>query len=131
MGSGITIGRDMMGTMANTLVLAYIGSSFSTTLLLVSYSDSLTELMNREVIIVEILQALVGSFGILLTIPLASIVCACLYTGRLEKEKHGARGGFQGEEIPSQTLAQGVLDEQTPALENPFLPQQNASQAQK
>ncbi len=80
-GSGITIGRDMMGTMANTLVLAYIGSSFSTTLLLVSYSDSLTELMNREVIIVEILQALVGSFGILLTIPLASIVCACLYTG--------------------------------------------------
>lgn len=80
--SGITIGRDIMGTMANTLVLAYIGSSLSLTLLLTAYSSSMLALFNREVIVVEILQALVGSFGILLAIPLTSAVCAVLYARR-------------------------------------------------
>ena len=80
LASGITIGRDIMGTMANTLVLAYIGSSMSLTLLLVAYNHSLIELLNKEMIVVEILQALTGSFGILLTIPLTSIICATLYT---------------------------------------------------
>ncbi|PWM24808.1 MAG: YibE/F family protein [Oscillospiraceae bacterium] len=78
--SGITIGRDMMGTMANTLVLAYIGSSLSLTLLLVAYSRSTVALLNREMIVVEILQALVGSAGILLTIPLTSLISAIIYT---------------------------------------------------
>lgn len=80
--SGINIGRDIMGTMANTLILAYIGSSLSVTLLLIAYNYSFIELLNREMIIVEILQALVGSLGILLTIPLTSVVCACLYTDK-------------------------------------------------
>jgi uncharacterized membrane protein len=62
--SGINIGRDVMGTMANTLILAYIGSSLSVVLLISVYSSSLLYLLNREMIVVEILQALVGSFGI-------------------------------------------------------------------
>ncbi len=77
--SGLTIGRDMMGTMANTLVLAYIGASLSMTLLLYASNVSLQSLFNREMILAEILQALVGSFGILLTIPLTSLVCSFLY----------------------------------------------------
>ena len=78
--SGFNIGRDIMGTMANTLVLAYIGGSLSITLLLIAYSNSVLALVNREMIVVEILQALVGSFGILLTIPLTSLVCSIVYT---------------------------------------------------
>lgn len=77
--SGLTIGRDMLGTMANTLVLAYIGSCLTCVLLLFSYTSSVGELINREQIIVEILQALIGSIGILLTIPLTSFVCGKLY----------------------------------------------------
>lgn len=77
--SGLNIGRDMMGTMSNTLVMAYIGNSISTTLLLLSYSGSLIELLNREMIIVELLQILVGSFGLLLTIPFTSIICSLIY----------------------------------------------------
>ena len=73
--SGIRIGRDVMGTMANTLVLAYIGSSLASILLLITYSASLRELLNRESIVVEILQALVGSTAILLTILLSAVVC--------------------------------------------------------
>lgn len=78
--SGMNIGRDVMGTMANTLILAYIGSSLSIVLLLSAYSTSLMYLLNREMIVVEILQALVGSFGILFTMPLTSLICAVIYT---------------------------------------------------
>lgn len=78
--SGITIGRDIMGTMANTLVLAYIGSSLSTVLILIVSAQSVTELMNREMIVVEVLQALIGSTAILLTIPLTAAVSALLFT---------------------------------------------------
>ena len=77
--SGINIGRDIMGTMANTLVLAYIGCEMSATLLSVAYSSSMTTLFSREKIVQEILQALVGSIGILLTIPLTAVVSAALY----------------------------------------------------
>ena len=76
----IRIGRDIMGTMANTLVLAYAGSSLCSTLLNITYSSSLMELLNREGVAVELLQSLVGSMAILLTIPLTSIVCSFLYT---------------------------------------------------
>ncbi len=80
--SGMVIGRDIMGTMANTLVLAYIGSSLSVTLLLAAYNTSQPLLLfNTEMILVELLQAVAGSMGILLTIPLTSIVCGILYRG--------------------------------------------------
>ncbi|HCX64517.1 MAG TPA: YibE/F family protein, partial [Eubacteriaceae bacterium] len=78
--SGMAIGRDIMGTMANTLILAYIGSSLSTVLLLIVYDPSLMFLLNREMIIVEILQALVGSFGILFAVPLTALAAALIYT---------------------------------------------------
>lgn len=85
MKSGFTIGRDMMGTMANTLVLAYIGSSLTCVLLLVSYNASLTQVLNKEKIIAEILQALAGSMGMLLTLPLTSAVCAVIYYRKVSK----------------------------------------------
>jgi len=78
--SGINIGRDIMGSMANTLVLAYIGSSLSVILLLIVYSDNLTDLLNREMVIVELLQAIVGSLGILLAIPLTALTCAAFFS---------------------------------------------------
>jgi uncharacterized membrane protein len=68
--------------MANTLILAYIGSSLSVVLLLLTYNSSMLDLMNREMVIIEILQALIGSIGLLFTIPLTSIVCGLLYTKR-------------------------------------------------
>lgn len=77
--SGMSIGNDIMGTMANTLVLAYIGSSLSGILLILVNSSSALQLLNRECIITEILQALVGSMGLLVTIPLTTCVCSLLY----------------------------------------------------
>lgn len=77
--SGINIGRDVFGTMANTLILAYIGCSLSVVLILAVYSNSLQSLLNMEMIVVEILQALAGSFGILLTMPLTAFICSNIY----------------------------------------------------
>lgn len=85
MKSGFTIGRDMMGTMANTLVLAYIGSSLTSVLLLVAYNADIQQVINRELIVAEILQALAGSMGMLLTLPLTSAVCSVIYYKKEEK----------------------------------------------
>lgn len=89
--SGLTIGRDIMGTMSNTLVLAYIGSSLSIVLLVITYTDSINELLNREMIIVEFMQALIGSTAILLTIPLTAIVCGIIYVGKQEHQRRVSR----------------------------------------
>ena len=77
--SGMRIGRDLMGTMANTLVLAYVGSSLCSFMILLAYAGSLLQLLNREAIIVEIMQAVIGSLAILLTVPLTVVICGVLY----------------------------------------------------
>lgn len=77
--SGFEIGRDMMGTMSNTLILAYIGSSLSVLLLYCAYNSSILYLMNKEIIIVELLQALIGSIGILTVIPFSTFISATIY----------------------------------------------------
>ncbi|MCL2531475.1 MAG: YibE/F family protein [Oscillospiraceae bacterium] len=88
--SGMNIGRDVLGTMLNTLVLAYVGSSLTVILLLVSYSTSAIEVLNMEMIVVEMLRALVGSFGMLLTIPLTAAICSWFYPLR-EVKLHRAK----------------------------------------
>ena len=83
--SGIRIGRDIMGTMSNTLVLAYIGSSLCGVLLICSYKTSALNIFNAESIVVELLQAIVGSLGILFAIPVTAAVCAVVYNRKNPK----------------------------------------------
>jgi len=83
--SGFEIGRDMMGTMSNTLILAYIGSSLSVLLLYCAYNSSLLYLINKEIIIVELLQSLIGSIGILTVIPFATFISAKVYLDKYRK----------------------------------------------
>lgn len=92
MKSGFTIGRDMLGTMSNTLVLAYIGSSLTCVLLLVAYNASIHQVLNKEIIIADILQALAGSIGMLLTLPLTSAVCAIIYYRKVKDNASGYNG---------------------------------------
>lgn len=77
--SGLNIGKDIMGTMTNTLILAYIGSSLSMAILLIAYNTSIYEALNKERMVVEILQSLTGSLGMLLTIPITAVVSSALY----------------------------------------------------
>ncbi len=78
--SGFAIGRDMMGTMANTLILAYTGSSLSFILVLIAYNSSFLGLLNNQIIAFEIMQALAGSIGILCGIPLTTLIASALYS---------------------------------------------------
>ena len=83
--SGMNIGKDAMGTMANTLILAFAGSSLNTLLLVRVYDIPFAQLVNTDFICVEILQSVAGSMGILLTVPLVTAVSAKLMTaGRVQ-----------------------------------------------
>lgn len=77
--SGMNIGHDIMGTMANTLVLAYIGGALSDIMLLFTYSASIMELLNKEKVIIEMLQAIAGSISIILTVPFTVILAGIIY----------------------------------------------------
>jgi len=78
--SGIAIGKDILGTMANTLVLAYMGSYLTVILLLNTvYAHNIANVFYLEPIIAELLRALVGVFGIFLAIPITTLTCAWLY----------------------------------------------------
>lgn len=77
--SGMKIGRDAMGTMANTLVLAYVGSSLNMMILIYSYGVSFTQLVNTDFVAIEMIRAVAGSIGIILTVPCVAIFSAVVY----------------------------------------------------
>lgn len=74
--SGMNVGRDIMGTMTNTLVLAYAGGALPL-LLLASQMPSM-KLINLDLFATEIASALSGSLGLVCTIPLTAIAAAWL-----------------------------------------------------
>lgn len=75
--SGFNIGRDIMGTMANTLVLAYMGSTLPLLLLIgVQPELSLERVLNLNMIVTEIARSLIGSIGLVLSIPATAIITA-------------------------------------------------------
>lgn len=77
--SGFNIGRDVMGTMSNTLILAYIGSALPFILLLIIYARPMNLLANSEYIASEVMQAVAGSLGILFAMPITALLTAALY----------------------------------------------------
>jgi uncharacterized membrane protein len=72
--SGMNVGRDIMGTMTNTLVLAYAGGALP--LLLLASQMPSTKLINLDLFATEIASALSGSLGLVFTIPLTAVVSA-------------------------------------------------------
>ncbi|MBN1056734.1 YibE/F family protein [Clostridium botulinum] len=76
--SGMNIGKDIIGTMANTLILAFAGGSLNLLILLYSSNMTFNRLMNLDVIGTEVIQGLAGSIGIILTVPITAIVTSYL-----------------------------------------------------
>lgn len=76
--SGLNIGKDVMGTMADTLILAYAGTAIPLLLFSISRQTPLIILLNSEAISTEILRALSGSIGIILSIPATSLAFALI-----------------------------------------------------
>jgi len=84
--SGMNIGRDAIGTMTNTLILAYIGGALATVLLLVAYNKNIYYLFNMEMIMCEIVCAIVGSIGILAAVPATATFAAYVFNKYEDKE---------------------------------------------
>lgn len=77
--SGMNIGKDVMGTMTNTLILAYVGSSLTVILLLKGLDFEAYQIVNNsELVLEEVLRALAGSFGLVVTIPITTLISSIL-----------------------------------------------------
>lgn len=80
--SAIRIGRDHIASTVNTLVLAYAGASLPLFLLLTQAHQSLSDTANSEVIGTEIVRTLVGSIGLVASVPITTILATWAITQR-------------------------------------------------
>ena len=78
MKAGMNIGKDMMGTMTNTLILAYMGGSLVLVMLMTVTGDNFRHIINTEMLLEEILRAISGSFGLVTTIPFTTLVASLM-----------------------------------------------------
>lgn len=76
--SGMNIGRDIMGTMTNTLILAFTGSSINIILIYFMYNLPYLQLINLDIIVIEIIQGLSGGIAVILSIPIAALASSRL-----------------------------------------------------
>lgn len=74
--SGMNVGKDIIGMMSNTLILAYLGGSLA--LVLLSNSIDMQKFFNLNQVATEISSALIGSIAIVLCVPITAIIAACL-----------------------------------------------------
>jgi uncharacterized membrane protein len=79
--SGMNIGKDAMGTMANTLILAFAGSSLNMLLMIFSYGIPLMQLINTDLIAIEIIRSISASIGIILTVPIVAFIGSRIISG--------------------------------------------------
>ena len=78
--AGMRVGRDMMGTDSNTLILAFAGGSISMLVLNYAYDLPWLQIINSNNIGIAIMQGLSGSFGVVLCVPATVALSTLLYT---------------------------------------------------
>ena len=81
--SGMNVGRDIIGTMSNTLILVYLGSSLP--LVLLSSNIDMNKFFNLNQVATEILSAIIGSIAILACVPITAVIAAVLIKRQDEK----------------------------------------------
>lgn len=81
--SGMNVGRDIIGTMSNTLILVYLGSSLS--LVLLSSNIDLQKFFNLNQVATEVSSALTGSIAILACVPVTAIIAAYMIKNQKDK----------------------------------------------
>lgn len=76
--AGMNIGKDTIGTMSNTLVLAYAGSALPLMIFIMMNADNVGMAIGYDFIADEILKSIAGAFGLLVTIPITAYISAYL-----------------------------------------------------
>ncbi|WFD10830.1 YibE/F family protein [Tepidibacter hydrothermalis] len=77
-GTGLNVGKDVMATMVNTLILAYAGASMPLLIILNQFNISINQIVSMEILSTEIIRSLCGSIGLILTIPLTSVIASVM-----------------------------------------------------
>lgn len=103
--AGIHVGRDMMGTDSNTLILAFAGSSVSMLLLDYAYNLPYQQIINSNNIGIAIMQGLSGSFGIVLSVPFTVLFASIMYLKKHRKAENTEAIETAGAQIHSVTEA--------------------------
>ncbi len=80
--SGMVVGRDHMGALANTLVFAYVGASLSSLLLYSQFGGSWLKFINFDSIADEIVRSLTGTIGLIFTVPITALLAAWVMSRR-------------------------------------------------
>ena len=83
--SGMNIGRDMIGTMTNTLILAFAGSSFLLVLYIYSLNVPAYELLSSTLVATQLVHGISSSLGVILSVPLTVVIAAAMFAKRGEK----------------------------------------------
>lgn len=84
--SGMTVGRAAMGTMTTTLLLAYSGGSIALLMVFMAQGTPLDNILNYKYISSEILDTLVGSFGLVTVAPFTALTSGLVLAGRKEEQ---------------------------------------------
>lgn len=85
--TGMNVGRDIMGTMSNTLILAYTGSALPLLILIAAQPQiSMLKILNLNMIATEFARTLTGSIGLICAIPLTAVITAFLLCRPLVKK---------------------------------------------
>jgi len=78
--SGMVVGKDIIGTMSNTLILAYIGSALPLVLFFVNLDAEFSQIINFDFIGAEVVRSLAGSIGLIFAIPITAFFTSYLKT---------------------------------------------------
>jgi uncharacterized membrane protein len=79
----IRVGRDHVGSLVNTLALAYVGTTLPLLLLFARSDATFLASINQEVIAAELVRIIVGSMGLVLTVPFTSFLAAYYFKSRI------------------------------------------------
>lgn len=85
--SGLNIGKDMIGTMSNTLILAFAGTALTTMISLMAYGYQFQQLLSSNYMAIEMTQGICATIGVVLTVPIATFISALLFIHSSNDEK--------------------------------------------
>ena len=87
----LRVGREHVGALVNTLALAYTGASLPLLLLFFSTDSSMFDIINREIFATEIIRTVVGSIGLIMTVPITTFLAVYFlknYDGEINSSSH-------------------------------------------
>ena len=84
--SGIHVGQAAMGTMTTTLLLAYSGGYIALLMVFMAQGTPIDHILNYKYVSAEVLETVVGSFGLVTVAPFTAVTAGVLLTGKKHRE---------------------------------------------